>query len=156
MCVCKNSVIVACVLYPPLFPSLNCLFLLNIPRMMSRVLFHSPCVWWSSSGLLVEGVSAKGFISFSPECSSCGLLVKGISAPAITIRDGLSVRLRPLNAVKTLRLNVLLENDNEEELYELEIIENMEVVWGDMEVTLQDSKSHSNVFKVKYILFNLS
>ncbi|XP_050718549.1 uncharacterized protein LOC126999742 [Eriocheir sinensis] len=84
------------------------------------------------------------------ECSSCGLLVKGVSAPAITIGDGISVRLRPLNAVKTLRLNVLLEDDKEQELYELEINENMDVVWGDMEVTLRDSKSHSNVLKVPW------
>lgn len=88
---------------------------------------------------------------YFPDCLPSGLLVQGVSAPPLTIGNGISVRLKPHNAVKILQLSILLEDDNEQELYELQIAEHMEVVWGDMEVTLRDSKSHSNVLKVKYL-----
>lgn len=53
--------------------------------------------------------------------------------------------------MKLLILHAILEDDNGHELYELAIIEHMQVVWGDMEVTLQDSKTRNNVFKVRYL-----
>lgn len=88
-----------------------------------------------------------------PDCLPTGLLAERVPTAALTIGNGIRVKLRPQNTVKILRLNVALEDDNGQELYELQITEHMEVVWGDMEVTLRDSKSHNNILKVKYLYF---
>lgn len=88
-----------------------------------------------------------------PDCLPSGLFAEGAATPPLMIGNGIRVKLRPQSTVKILRLNILLEDDNGQELYELQIIEHMEVVWGDMEVTLRDSKSHNNLLKVKYLYF---
>ncbi len=99
----------------------------------------------------MRNIYAHNLTNFSlyfTECLPSNLLVDSVSAPPLIIGNGISVRLRPQNAVKILLLNVLLEDDYEKELYELQIVENMDVVWADMEVTLMDSKSHNIVLKV--------
>ncbi|MPC24741.1 hypothetical protein E2C01_017835 [Portunus trituberculatus] len=81
------------------------------------------------------------------KCLSSGLLNEKNPTPPLTIGSGITLRLKPQNAVKQLIIHAALEDDNEQEVYELGITENMQVVWGDMEVTLKDSKTRNNVFK---------
>lgn len=77
------------------------------------------------------------------------MLDKRNPTPPVTIGNGITLRLYLRNAVKRLILHATLEDDDEQELYEMGMVENMEVVHGDMEVTLKDSKTQSNVFKVR-------
>ncbi|KAK8398405.1 hypothetical protein O3P69_003943 [Scylla paramamosain] len=100
--------------------------------------------WWIFSWTLVSLASAK------QGCLSSGLLDRRNSTPSFTIGNGITLRFKLRNSVKRLILHAALEDDNEQELYELGMIENMKVVWGDMEVTLKDSKTHNNVFKVPW------
>ncbi|XP_045132154.1 uncharacterized protein LOC123516637 [Portunus trituberculatus] len=100
---------------------------------------------WLFSWTLVALASAKHH-----ECLSSGLLNEKNPTPPLTIGSGITLRLKPQNAVKQLIIHAALEDDNEQEVYELGITENMQVVWGDMEVTLKDSKTRNNVFKVPW------
>ncbi|XP_045606830.1 uncharacterized protein [Procambarus clarkii] len=84
------------------------------------------------------------------DCNSGYLKSRNDATPPLTLEESATIRLRPENYVKVLRLEIQLETTEEEQLYCLGLDANMGKQWGDVEVTLKDIRTSSINFKVSW------